>query len=64
MTTLSLSPFSLLPWSVSQRDSRDHEVDQSTEADRRRVLNEMMAAGACDSEVGAQMLMAVYPDRF
>ena len=64
MTTLSLSPFSLLPWLISQRDPQDCEYDNCTEADRRRVLNEMMAAGVCDSEVGAQMLMAVYPDRF
>ena len=34
------------------------------DVERRKIVGDMIAAGACDSECGVQMLMSVFPDQF
>jgi hypothetical protein len=32
--------------------------------ERREIVGDMIAAGACDSKYGVQMLISVFPDQF
>ncbi|GAA6208420.1 hypothetical protein NBRC116601_17130 [Cognatishimia sp. WU-CL00825] len=64
MTTLSISPFSFFTRPFWKPEATAVNGAQKTEIQRRQILSEMIAAGACDSEYGVQMLMSVYPDQF
>lgn len=62
MTALSLAPFSFFNWTFRKAQAKADDTDHFDRDERRRIAAEMIAAGACDSEFGAQMLMSVFPD--
>lgn len=65
MTVPALSPFSFLTWTFRKSGPRNAEdPDIIDDAERRKIVREMIAAGACNSEYGVQMLMSMYPDQF
>jgi len=64
MTALSLSPFSFLAWTFRKPEPMVEDTSPFDDAERRKIVGDMIAAGACDSEYGVQMLMSVFPDRF
>ena len=64
MTALSLSPFSFPTWTSWKSEPKVDDTIQIDDAERREIVSEMIAAGACDSEYGVQMLMSVFPDQF
>ncbi|UWQ12931.1 hypothetical protein K3556_08045 [Aliiroseovarius sp. M344] len=64
MTTLSLSPFSFLNWTFQKDTENVDDTDQFDGVERRKIIGDMIAAGACDSEYGVQMLMSVFPEQF
>ncbi|MDU8942326.1 hypothetical protein [Ovoidimarina sediminis] len=64
MTTLSLPAFLVFPWRSRTSGQMADDTMPTGDADRRRIVGEMIAAGACDSEFGIQMLMSIFPDEF
>lgn len=64
MKALSLTAFPLFPWAARKSEQAIDQTIRTDDAERRRVVGEMIAAGACDSEYGVQMLMSVFPDQF
>lgn len=64
MTALFLSPISFLTWTFRKADSKVHDPAQLDGVERRKIVGDMIAAGACDSEYGVLMLMSIYPDQF
>lgn len=64
MTALFLSPLSLLTWPFRTSEPTVEDNGKVTDEEGRRIVNDLIAAGACDSDYGVQMLMAVYPDQF
>lgn len=64
MTALTHSPFSFLAEPVRTTEPKVADADFIDDAERRALVNEMIAAGACDSEYGVQMMMSVFPGRF
>lgn len=64
MNVLSLPAFSFFRWTSRRSEQMTDQTIQTDDAERRRIVGEMIAAGACDSEYGVQMLMSVFPDRF
>ena len=71
MNALSLPAFSFFPWTSRKSEQMTDRTIKTDDAERHRIVGEMIAAGACDSEYGVQMLMSVFqmlmsvfPDRF
>jgi hypothetical protein len=64
MTVLPLSPLSFLNRFFWKDRHKAGDTTQLDAAERRRIFGEMITAGACGSEYGAQMLMSVFPDEF
>lgn len=75
MTAFSLSPFSVLNWpfrktapkgdaTAGQEAPKVYDTAPFDDAERRRIVGDLIAAGACDSEYGVHMLMSVFPDQF
>ena len=48
--------------------SQPEPIEQATghfdDVERREIVGDMIAAGACESEHGVQMFMSVFPDQF
>ena len=64
MTALTLFPFSFLAEPVRTSEPKVADDDSIDDAERLALVSEMIAAGACDSEYGVQMMMSVFPGRF
>lgn len=64
MNAQSLPAFFFFPLIARKSPRTTDQTNQTDDAERRRIVSEMIAAGACDSEYGVQMLMSVFPDRF
>lgn len=64
MTALSLSPFSILNWTFRKAKPKVDDTALFYDVERRKIVGHMIAAGACNSEYGVQMLMSVFPDQF
>lgn len=64
MITLSLSPFSSFTWFIRKDAPKSDDTTQPNDVERRRIIGDMIAAGACESEYGVQMLMSVFPEEF
>lgn len=64
MTALSLPFFSFFSLSSRTSEPMIDDAIQTTDAERRRFVSDMISAGACDSENGVQMLMSIYPSKF
>jgi hypothetical protein len=64
MTALTLSPFSFLTWPRRKAEPKVDDTAHFEGTERRKVVGDLIAAGACDSEYGMQMLMSVFPDEF
>lgn len=64
MTALSLSPFSFLTRTYWKAEPKVDDTAPFDDVERRKVVGDMISAGACDSEYGVQMLMSVFPDQF
>ena len=63
MTALALSPFSFLTSIYKGSAPTVEGVTPFDEAERRKIVGDLISAGACDSELGVQMLMSVFPDQ-
>jgi hypothetical protein len=63
MTVLSLPIFSF-PTCVRRAEPTVDDSASFNDVERRKVVADMIAAGACDSEYGMQMLMSIYPSQF
>jgi len=64
MTALSLPLFSFYTWTVRRAEPTVDDTASFDDVERRKVVGDMIAAGACDSEFGVQMLMSIYPNQF
>ncbi|PHQ79158.1 MAG: hypothetical protein COB65_12990 [Thalassobium sp.] len=64
MTALFFSSFPRLTWPARKAAPKVDDSAPVHDVARRKIVSEMIAAGACDSEYGMQMLMSVYPDEF
>lgn len=64
MTALSFSRFSFPTWLFRASEPKTDDTAPFDDAERRKIIGDMISAGACDSEYGVQMLMSVYPDQF
>jgi hypothetical protein len=64
MTALTLSPFSFLTWTSRKADSSAADTARIDDVERRKIVGDLISAGACESEHGVQMLMSVFPDQF
>ena len=64
MTALSFSRLSFLFRAPQNSEPRVDDAVQIDDAERRRIVGELIAAGACDSEYGVQMMMSIFPDRY
>lgn len=64
MNAMSLPAFSVFPWTARKSEQITDQTIQTDDAERRRIVSEMIAAGACDSEYGVQMLMSVFRTSF
>lgn len=64
MTALFLSPFSFVIWTSRKAQPKVDDTVLYDGRERREIVGDMIAAGACDSEYGVQMLMSVFPDQF
>lgn len=64
MTALSISRFSFLNWTFRTTEPKVEDSARHYDAERRKIVGHMIAAGACNSEHGVQMLMSVFPDQF
>jgi hypothetical protein len=66
MTALSLSRFPYFSWSVPKAGQRvaANDATRVDDAQRRKIVGDIIAAGACDSEYGVLMFMSVFPDQF
>lgn len=62
MTALSL--FSFLNWTFGKAELKVDDAALHYDAERRKIVGDMIASGACNSEHGVQMLMSVFPDQF
>ena len=64
MTVLSIRQLPFLPWSRRNvRSERRDRIDIRVR-ERRVIVSQMIAAGACESEFGVQMLMAALPKEY
>lgn len=61
-----LVPFPFLVYHLAYRKGEPKVDDTApfSDVERRKIVGDMIAAGAFDSEYGAQMFMSVFPDRF
>lgn len=64
MTALSIRQIPFLNWTRRSVPARTETTAPVHDPQRRDFACQLIAAGACDSEFGVQMLMSVYPDRF
>ncbi|SEK09623.1 hypothetical protein MAA5396_04826 [Marinovum algicola] len=64
MTALTLSPFSFLAWTFRKYERAADDTARFDDVERRKIVGDLIAAGACESEYGVEMLMSVCPDRF
>jgi len=64
MTALFLSPFSFLASTPRKSEPKADDTATFNDVERRKIVGNMIAAGACDSEYGVQMLMSIFPDQF
>ena len=64
MTALTLFPFTFLAGPVRTSVAKVAEENSTEDAERQAFVSEMIAAGACESEYGVQMMMSVFPGRF
>ncbi len=64
MTALSLSPLSFPTWTFRKAQPEVDDTVRIDDAERRMIIGDMIAAGACDNEHGVQTLMSVFPDQF
>lgn len=64
MTALSLAPLSFFNWTSLKARPKVDNTDRFDRDERRKIVADMIAAGACDCEFGVQMLMSVFPDQF
>ena len=64
MTALARSPFSLFTWTRQMPEPKVDDTHPYDDTERREIVGDMIATGACDSEHGVQMLMSVFPDQF
>ena len=64
MSALSLSSFSFFKSTYQRVEPQADGNNPNDDVERRKIVGDMIAAGACDSEYGVQMLMSVFPDQF
>ncbi|MFK8032919.1 MAG: hypothetical protein AB8B94_02160 [Hyphomicrobiales bacterium] len=64
MTALSLSRFSFPNLTFRNAEPKVDDTAPLGDFERRQVVRDMITAGACGSEHGAQMLMSVFPHEF
>lgn len=64
MSALSLSSFSFFNSTYKRVEPQADGTSPNDDVERRKIVGDMIAAGACDSEYGVQMLMSVFPDQF
>lgn len=49
---------------ASKSEPAEHDAAHIDDVQRREIVGDMIAAGACESEHGVQMFMSVFPDQF
>ena len=64
MTALSISTFSFLSRAFRKTEPKVDDIAMVNDVERRKIVGDMIAAGACESEYGVLMLMSVCPDQF
>lgn len=64
MTALFFAPFSIFSRTFRKAKPTVDDTGRLDRVERRKIVADMIAAGACDSEFGAQMMMSVFPDQF
>ena len=64
MTSLSFFSLAIPVWTLWPTAPKLDGKARLDDAQRRQIVGDLIAAGACDSEYGAQMMMSVFPDQF
>lgn len=63
MTALRLPFFSFYSMNSRKPEPTNTGSVEVVDPELRRILDDMIAAGSCDSEYGAHMLMSIYPGK-
>lgn len=64
MTALPFSLFAQFQLAAPKPTPTERVSRHDDDVERRKIVSEMIATGACDSEYGVQMLMSVFPGKY